>query len=282
MDLSALSGRSWDLVIDTSGQLPRQVQISTRQLMDVAQHYTFVSSISAYADFSRPVTEDAPLAVLEDPDGDDASPESYGGRKALCEQEVGSAFPGRSLVIRPGLIVGPYDPTDRFTYWPYRITLSGEVLAPAPEESPIQFIDARDLALWMLQMAERRQAGTYNATGPAERLSMGEFLSACRQVSESTARLTWVNEDFIKGHGVEAWSDLPLWVPPSDIHFGSFLSVDCRKAVDAGLTYRPLEQTIHETLLWVATLPAEHQWQAGLSRERERALLDAWSNYSSS
>jgi 2'-hydroxyisoflavone reductase len=275
-DLRVLRGRTWDVVIDTSGQLPRQVRASVDLLKDAVEHYTFVSSISAYADFSRPVDESMPVAVLKDSADEDSSPENYGALKALCEQVASETMPGRSLVIRPGLIVGPYDPTDRFTYWPYRVALGGEVLAPEPPFAPIQYIDARDLAGWMLQMAELEQTGIYNATGPATRLSMGELLEACRRNSHSDAEFTWVSEQFLSQQEVSAWSDLPLWVPPSDLNFAGFLAADCRKAIDAGLEFRPLTQTVHDTLTWEAERPSGHEWRAGLSREREQALLSAW------
>ena len=275
-DLAELRGRSWDVVIDTSGQLPRQVRTSTELLRDAVEHYTFVSSISAYADFSRPVDESMPVAVLEDPANEDPSPENYGGRKALCEQIANQSMPGRSLVIRPGLIVGPYDPTDRFTYWPHRVARGGEVLAPEPPLASIQYIDARDLADWMLQMAERRGTGVYNATGPATSLTMEELLLACKRESQSDAQFTWVSEQFLTQHEVSAWSDLPLWVPPSDLSFAGFLAANCQKAIAAGLEFRPLPQTIHDTLSWEVARPSGHQWHAGLDPEREQTLLDAW------
>jgi 2'-hydroxyisoflavone reductase len=185
-------------------------------------------------------------------------------------------MPGRALVIRPGLNVGPYDPTDRFTYWPHRVAQGGEVLAPEPIFGSIQFIDARDLADWMLQMATLRRTGIYNATGPATRLTMGELLEACRQESRSDAEFTWVSEQFLTQHEVSAWSDLPLWVPPSDPSFASFLAVDCRKAIDSGLEFRQVTRTVRDTLAWDIARPTGHEWSAGLAPDREQALLNAW------
>ncbi len=279
-DLTALEGRSFDAVIDTSGQLPHQVQSSSSLLSSTATHYTFVSSISVYSDFSRPVDESAPVIMLEDPSSTDDSPETYGGRKALCEQIAANAMPGRTLVVRPGLIVGPYDPTDRFTYWPHRLAEGGEVLAPEPRGAAVQFIDARDLAAWMLDMAERRQTGTFNATGPASRLDMSTLLDDCRQGESADSTLTWVSEQFLSEQEVSPWSDLPLWISSSDASFAHFLAADCRKAIAAGLQFRPLAETIHDTLAWAVTRPADYQWKAGITRERERALLDAWHHIS--
>ena len=275
-DLAALQGRSFDVVVDTSGQLPGQVQTSAGLLSAATEHYTFVSSISVYSDFSRPIDESSPVIVLEDPSLTDDSPESYGGRKALCEQIAAEAMPGRTLVVRPGLIVGPYDPTDRFTYWPHRLAKGGEVLAPEPTDASVQFIDARDLAAWMLDMAERRQTGTFNATGPANRLAMSAMLAACRSDTSIDSYFTWVSEQFLTEQEVSPWSDLPLWISSGDASFAHFLEADCRKAIAAGLQFRPLEETIHDTLSWAVTRPTDYQWKAGITPERERALLDAW------
>jgi 2'-hydroxyisoflavone reductase len=182
--------------------------------------------------------------------------------------------------VRPGLIVGPYDPTDRFTYWPHRLAEGGEVLAPEPRGAAVQFIDARDLAAWMLDMAERRQTGTFNATGPASRLDMSTLLDDCRQGESADSTLTWVSEQFLSEQEVSPWSDLPLWISSSDASFAHFLAADFGKAIAAGLQFRPLAETIHDTLTWAVTRPADYQWKAGITRERERALLDAWHHIS--
>ena len=275
-DLAALSARTFDVVIDTSGQLPRHVKASAGFLADRVSHYTFVSSISVYADFSQPVDESAPVATLEDPDTEDARPENYGGHKALCEQAAEASMPGRALVVRPGLIVGPYDLTDRFTYWPHRVAMGGEVLAPLPADAAVQYIDARDLAAWMLDMAARRGTGTYNATGPETRLAMASLLEACKRESGGDAEFTWVSEQFLNEQEVKAWSDLPLYVPPSDPGFTNFLATDCSKAIANGLRFRPLAETIRDTLSWAATRPTNYTWKAGITREREVALLASW------
>jgi 2'-hydroxyisoflavone reductase len=275
-NLDVLSARTFDVVIDTSGQLPTNVKASASALADKVSHYTFISSISVYADFSRPVDEGAPVATLEDAETEDDRPENYGGNKALCEKAAEAAMPGRTLVVRPGLIVGPYDPTDRFTYWPHRVAMGGEVLAPQPAGAAVQFIDARDLAAWMLDMAARRKTGTYNATGPETRLVMASLLEACKLESGSDAEFTWVSEEFLTEQEVKAWSDLPLYVPPSDPGFANFLAVDCRKAIAAGLRFRPSAETLRDTLSWAATRPTDYTWKAGITRTRESALLESW------
>jgi 2'-hydroxyisoflavone reductase len=276
-DLSALRGREWDAVIDTSGYFPRELNDSMAILAGAVGHYTFISSISAYADYTRVgMTEDAPLATLADPSVQEITGDTYGGLKALCERAAEAAMPGRTLVIRPGLIVGPHDPTDRFTYWPHRVAAGGEVLTPGRPERKVQFIDVRDLAEWALRLAERQIEGVYHATGPAAPLSFGGLLDVCQMVGGEGARFTWVGEPFLTERGVEPWSELPLWVPESDASHTGFMRVDCSRALGAGLTFRPLEQTVRDTLDWAATRPADRTWKAGLTREREAELLAAW------
>ena len=199
--------------------------------------------------------------------------ENYGALKALCEQAAEQALPGRVLNIRPGLIVGEYDPTDRFSYWPWRVSQGGEVLAPGRPPQPTQFIDVRDLADWTLRMVETGQTGIYNATGPQYPLTMGDLLETCRQVSGSGARLTWLSEEFLLANGVQPWTELPLWLPESDPSTAGMNQVDIRKALNAGLSFRPLEDTIRTTLAWANSRPADHEWRAGLSRARETELL---------
>ena len=185
------------------------------------------------------------------------------------------ALPGRVLVIRPGLIVGPHDPTDRFTYWPHRVARGGEVLAPGKATSRVQFIDVRDLAEWTLRMVEAKQTGVYNATGPAYALTMEQMLDECKQVSRSDARLTWVEEKFLLAAGVGAWIEMPLWVPEKEDALG-FMQINCGRAIAAGMTFRPLADTIRKTLEWDATRPATTEWRAGIKPERELELLNAW------
>jgi 2'-hydroxyisoflavone reductase len=273
--LAALSGRRWDAVIDTCGYVPRIVRQSAEQLAPAVERYIFISSLSVYADVSQPgLDESAPVGKLEDETIEEVTGETYGPLKALCEQAAEQAMPGRVLVIRPGLIVGPHDPTDRFTYWPHRVAQGGEVLAPGRPARPIQFIDVRDLAEWTIHMAEAKQTGVYNANGPAQPLPMADLLATCQAASGSQAKFTWVDEAFLAEHNVAPWQELPAWLPESDETYAGFFAIDCRKAIAAGLSLRPLTDTVQDTLAWAATRPADYVWRAGLSPGREAELLE--------
>lgn len=279
-DLAALAGRRWDAVIDTCGYVPRIVHRSAELLADAVAHYTFISTLSVYADVNEiGIDEKAPVATLEDESTEKITSQSYGPLKALCEQAAEAAMPGRVLTVRPGLIVGPHDPTDRFTYWPWRVAQGGEVLAPSKPERRIQFIDVRDLAEWIVAMIEQQETGIYNANGPAEPLSMGELLHTCREVSGSDATFTWVSEPFLMDHQVQPWSDMPLWIRASNAAARGFSAFDCSQAIAAGLTFRPLEITVRDTLNWARGRSPDHKWRAGLSRQREAELLHAWPRY---
>jgi 2'-hydroxyisoflavone reductase len=274
-DLSPLQGRTWDAVIDTCGYVPREVRNSAEFLADSVGHYTFISSISVYADFATAgMDESAPVGTMEDPTIEEVTGETYGPLKGLCEQAAEEAMPGRTLVIRPGLIVGPNDPTDRFTYWPHRIDQGGVVLAPGVPDHHIQFIDVRDLAEWNVRMVENRITGIYNATGPDYALSMGTLLQSCIEASGNDAELEWVAEEFLLEKGVAPWSDMPLWLPDT-AEYAGFDAVDCRKAFADGLTFRSVDETVADTLAWDRTLP-QRDLRAGISREREEELLSAW------
>jgi nucleoside-diphosphate-sugar epimerase len=276
-DLSALRGRRWDAAIDTCGYVPRVVRASVELLADAVEYYTFISSISVYADFSKVgVDERDPVGTLADESVEVVDGETYGPLKALCERAAEQALPGRVLNVRPGLIVGPHDPTDRFTYWPRRIARGGAVLAPDRPEHGIQIVDARDLASWIVRMVEARQAGVYNATGPEYRLTLGRLFDECRAVSRADAHLVWVSERFLLDAGVQPWTEIPLWVPEEDPANAGFDAVDCTKAIAAGLRFRPLAETIRDTLAWDALRPADLEPRAGLKHEREAELLDAW------
>jgi 2'-hydroxyisoflavone reductase len=275
-DLGVLAGRRWDAAIDTSGYIPRVVRATATALADAVNHYTFISSISVYADFRTPhMDERAPVGTLTDPTVEEVTGESYGPLKALCEQAVEEVLPGRALIVRPGLLVGPPDPTDRFTYWPHRVAAGGEVLAPGRPEHAIQFIDARDLAAWIVRMVEAGQTGVYNATGPATPYTLGELLETCRVAAGNDARFTWVPEAFLLEREVGPWMEVPLWVPEEEDNAG-FDNVDCSKALAAGLTFRPVLDTVRDTLAWDAGRPADTERRAGLKPEREADLLAAW------
>jgi 2'-hydroxyisoflavone reductase len=218
--------------------------------------------------------ESAPVGTMEDPTVEDVAAH-YGPLKALCEQAAEAAMPGRVFHMRAGLIVGPNDQSDRFTYWPGRVAKGGDVLAPASPERPVQVVDVRDLAEWNIRMAEQRKAGVYNATGPDYTLTMGRLLDECKAVSGSDARFVWIQGQFLLEQGVTPWTELPLWVPDTEEYAG-FSSVDCRKAFADGLTFRPLAETVRDTIAWDATRPAAAPRRNGLRAEREAELLAAW------
>ncbi len=275
--LEALAGRSWDVAVDTSGYVPRIVRASAELLSAAVERYLFVSTISVYAEPLAPgADESAPLASVPDPASEDVRAH-YGGLKALCEKAAEAALPGRVLVVRPGLIVGPRDPTDRFTYWPARVARGGEVLAPGDGSDPVQIADVRDLAAWMVAMAERRETGTFNAVGPASPLSMRELLLACRRAPGSDARLAWVPLAFLEKSGLRPWVDLPAWLPGAGEDAG-FARVSAARAIARGLRFRPVEETARDTLAWWRSLPEERRARprAGLSPEREAETLAAW------
>ena len=276
-DLAALVGRRWDAVIDTSGYVPRVVRASAELLAEAVEHYTFISTISVYSDFNHPtMDESAPVGRLDDPSVEQVTGETYGPLKVLCEEAAEAALPGRVLNIRPGLIVGPHDPSDRFTYWPVRVARGGDVLAPARPDRQVQIIDARDLAEWNIRMTESRRTGVFNATGPDYRLTMGAVLDACKTVSGSDARFVWVDGQFLLDAGVRPWIELPLWIPQREDESGSLLAVNCDRAFAAGLTFRPVAATTRDTLEWAATRPPDYEWRAGLPADREQEVLEAW------
>jgi 2'-hydroxyisoflavone reductase len=273
--LHLLEGRRWDAVIDTCGYEPAAVRLSAGSLASSVGLYVFISSISVYADFRRPgIDEDAPTAKLPEGASEEFNIEQYGPLKALCEQAAEQAMPGRALNIRPGLIVGEFDPTDRFTYWPWRVAQGGDVLAPSHPAYPVQFIDVRDLSGWIIRMIERGATGIVNATGPMPAASMGSLLETCASVSGSGARLRWASEAFLLENEVQPWTELPLWIPESDPESSGMQQVSIAKAVQAGLTFVDLEDTVRSTLAWANTFQPDHEWRAGLAREKEAMLLE--------
>lgn len=271
-NLAVLQGRHWDAVIDTCGYFPRLVRASAEALSNLVERYVFISSISVYADFSKPgIDEQYPVATLQDESVEEITNDTYGALKALCEQAAGQAMPGRVLVVRPGLIVGPHDFTDRFTYWPCRITQGGAMLAPGRPGQAIQFIDVRDLAEWIIRMVEAHKTGVYNATGPDNILTMEQLLEESKALTGNDISFVWVSEAFLVERKVE---ELPLWAPEEA--YPGFHTVNCFKALDDGLTFRPLAETIQDTLRWRTDSIASNKLQVGLKPEREQQLLQEW------
>ena len=275
-DCALLAGGKWDAVIDTCGSFPRQITMVMDALRGNIGHYTFISSISAFSDFSTPgMDESGPVGSLEDETMEEVTFESYGPLKVLCERAVQQAMPGHALNIRPGLIVGRDDWSDRFSYWPRRIARGGQVLLPGKPEAPVQIIDVEDLAAWTLNMTEQGKSGLYSATGPGHQLTMADVADACRSVSGSDATFTWVPDEFLLREGVGQWMELPLWIA-EDPAMAGFSQVDCGRAIADGLTFRPLAETVRAVLDWSATLPVDRQPRAGISAEREAELLKKW------
>ncbi len=282
-DLESLKGRDWDVVVDDPTTLPKWVRESASLLQGHAGQYAFISSISVYADTSKPgMDEDTPVLPYHgsDPYAETrVTGENYGPLKALSEKEAEKWFPGKTTVIRPGLIVGPGDPSDRFTYWPVRIDRGGEVMAPGAPTGPAQIIDARDLSEWTIRMCEQGDTGIYNATGPRAPLSFAEMLYGCRAVTSGSndIRFTWVDAAFLEEQGVSAWSEMPVWVPDTPENAG-FARVSIERAVAKGLTFRPLAETARDALEWFGTLPAQRRAKmlAGIDPEKETRVLAAW------
>lgn len=259
----------WDVVVDTSGYLPGVVRHSADALRDSVERYVFVSSISVYADLSVGPTESSPRAELGDMPIDDLRADygNYGPLKALCEDVVTELFGERAVIVRPGLIVGPHDPTGRFTYWPHRIARGGEFVVPGPRESTVQFVDVRDLGEWIVDLGERRETGTFNATHPG--LSWAELVEACQRVAGNDGRPVWVDCEFLATQGVGEWLELPLWIQERESI--GMMQADVSRALGAGLAFRPLDDTVRATLEL-----AEPMDDAGLKPKREAELLRAW------
>lgn len=271
-DLELLKDRSFDAVIDTSGQSLEMIQKSVAALGSHTSHYVFVSSISAYQDFVRPKTDETfPTSGI----GLEASkkPLDYGAMKSMGEKEVLKGFPNQALIIRPGLIVGPNDPTDRFTYWIRRIAKGGRVLLPGLPQRKVQWIDVRDLAAWILDGVERKIVGIFNATGPGEELSFGDWISRISTVSHSKFDPVWISDSFLLKEGVKEWTDLPLWLSESNSQYQYMMHVDSTKAIAQGLKFRPIEDTIRDTLDWDQSRPKGDLLKAGISDEYEEKLL---------
>jgi 2'-hydroxyisoflavone reductase len=283
--LDALKGRTWDVVIDNPTTLPVWVRDAAQILKGNVDRYVFISTISVYSDNSKPgMDETGPVAKYTGPDAMKetqatvrSNPRLYGPLKVQSEAEAEKWFPGKALIIRPGLIVGPADETDRFTYWPVRVDRGGEVMAPGEPSDTVQFIDARDLAEWTIRMVEQGTTGIFNATGPKSPLTMSEMLEGIKKATKSNAKFTWVNADFLATHNVRPWSDMPVWVAPRGDQTG-FTKISVKKAVSKGLTFRSVGDTTQATLEWFRKQTAERQatLRSGIKPEREKEVLTLW------
>lgn len=288
-DVSQLENRKWDAVMDTCGMTPLQIKKIADVIGDNVEHLTYISSISVYPDWiPRNIAEDyhvhsiPPEDVLGEIEKGAVSPyEYYGGMKVACEVEAEKHWPNRVLNVRAGLLVGSYDYTDRLPYWIHRVAQGGTVLVPGRPDRAVQFIDVKDMAAWALTMAENRKSGTFNVTGPGYELTMEKFLNTCKTVTGSDAEFVWADEKFMLDQKVQPWTQMPLWIP-EDFALGgasepwkgsSFISIE--KAVEDGLSFRPLEDTISDIYQCVLARQDE-DWKAGISREREQELLEAW------
>lgn len=273
--LDALRNRDWDVVIDNSGYVPRHVKASAELLKDRVQRYVFISSISAYADLSKPnIAEDYPTAKLADPSVEQVTGETYGGLKALCEQAVEQTFAERATVLRPTYIVGPGDPTDRFTYWPVRAARGGEMLAPGREGDPIQFIDVRDLTQFTVACVEQGFSGRFNLCNTPRAVSIGDLLATSKRISKADTSFRWADQAFLEQNGLLESGEIPIWAPTEGEYAGAAL-INNERAVARGLKFRELTTTVSDTLAWHRTRPDEQQkkLRAGLAPEREAELL---------
>ncbi len=280
--LDALTQGSWDAVIDTSGYVPRCVGASARFLADRVAHGLFVSSLSVYADNSREGQhEDAVVATLAEPNSEDVAAH-YGALKAACEREFLATFGRRATIVRPGLIVGPHDPTDRFSYWVARFAhpealgkRGARAVVPAPPSRPLQFIDARDLAEWMLDLVTSRIDGTFNAVTPPGEVTMGRLVDAlmARVPAGHAIEPAWIDDAKLVARDIVPWTELPLWIPASDRSMAGFMSFSCGRALGHGLRFRPLERTLADTATWLAQRDHAGAWRDVLSAAKEEALL---------
>lgn len=281
-DIAALQGRRWDAVIDNSGYVPRQVTATAELLHATTPLYVFVSTVSVYAGFDKPSDENSPLGTLTDPTTDKVDGLTYGPLKALCEQAARQVYGDqRSLIIRPGLIVGPDDNTDRFTYWPARAARGGKFIAPGNPRDPVQFIDVRDLAEFTIESIEKNLSGTFNLLSSPGRFSIGDVINAsveaAKKVAMADADPVWVPASFLVEQKISAWSDMPVWVP-SEGDSAGFAAVSAARAVSAGMRTRPVLETVTDTLRWHLSRPEAERakLRAGISPEREHEALVRW------
>jgi 2'-hydroxyisoflavone reductase len=283
-DLDALKGRKWDAVIDNSGYVPRHVRLSAELLASQVGRYLFISTISVYASFTTPNDENSPLRTLTDESVETVTGETYGPLKTLCEKMVPAACGDRATILRPGFIVGPHDSTDRFTHWPARAALGGEMIAPGSAADPMQFVDARDLARFTIDMLERDVTDTFNVTSPPGQFTLGqvikESVAAANELAhpEPAPRPVWIPTEFLEQQpGSVPMADFPIWIPPKG-ELAAFAEVNVTRALNAGLRIRPLNVTVHDTLQWHLGRPAAERThrKAGIPADRERQELAAW------
>lgn len=276
-DLSELRGRTWDVVIDTWGPNPGVVARSAKALEDAVERYVYMGTVFGYADGERPnLDETAALQRIEDPDRVEVTIDNFGVLKAMAEAAAEAELPGRVLTIRMGLLTGPGDPYDLMTCWPVRIGGQPRVLAPGRPSDPVQFIDVRDVAAFTISMIERGEVGPYNTVGPTQPYTMGELLEQCRVSTGSSAELVWVDEAFLEAHDVRPWVDLPVWCGSSGPRAG-YGTRSNERALSAGLTLRPIAETMEDVIHWWSEQPAERQQlRTAVSRAREEELLRAW------
>lgn len=284
-DVGALKGRRWDVCIDNPTSVPHWVRDVGEVLKGQVDHYLFISTLSVYSDSATPgQDEDAPRAVYTGPDimaetraSLIANMALYGPMKAACEDEALKWFPDITTLIRPGLIVGPGDETDRFSYWPLRVRRGGDILAPGDGRDPVQFIDARDLAEWTIRMAEQRAFGAFNAMGPAYAMGMDQLLYGIQAVTGTAATFHWAPAEFLAEQNVSPWGDMPVWVPGQGESAG-FSRHRNDRALAKGLSFRPLADTVAATLAWFDAQPEERRatLRAGIKPEREAEVLAAW------
>lgn len=275
-NLDLLDGQQWDAVIDTCGYFPADVRLSAEYLQDKVQRYVFISSISVYKDNCTPnADEDYPCGETDEPNATEITGENYGPLKHLCEREVVRTYGERATIIRPGLIVGAFDPSDRFSYWIQRAARGGEILAPQSPEKAVQFIDVRDLADFCRRLIQQNTGGVFNATSPAAHYRMGTVLQTAIDITQTQALIHWASDEFLMEQQVQPWMGLPLWIPESPDTIG-FYSANVTKALAAGLTLRALEDTIAYTYTWIKTRPSDYIFRAGISQEQEQKLLALW------
>jgi len=280
--IDGLKGRKWDAVIDNSGYYPRAVRLTAELVAPTAAQYLFVSSISVYPNFAEPRDESSPVGKLPDETVEKVDNDTYGPLKAACEQAAERAMPGRVTVLRPGLIVGPQDSTDRFTYWPARAARGGEMLAPGKPTDEIQIIDTRDLAAFALDALEQRTMGIFNIVSPPGRFTMGDVVNESIRAANELARPSpppralWASAEFLEAQKVQGWSDMPVWVDAKGDE-AAFAKTSAARAIKAGLKFTPIRKTCYDTLAWHLTRPAaeREKLRAGLPAEREREVLAA-------